>query len=348
VNVPGPLRASGPPRQILDSVKYLPNTVRMAVSTRHVSIRRDAQPDAQRVAAVRRFNRFYTQKLGVLQPAWLDSPFSLSEARVLYEIKQREGATASDVARDLGLDAGYMSRILRRFHKGGLIRKEVSPADRRQSFLSMTARGRKAYAPLEKRAQRDVRALLGRLSSHEQEHLLTAMRVIETMIAAKPKGESEITLRDPRPGDLGWVVARHAELYQQEYGWADNFEGVCARIVADFAANYDPKHDRGWIAEMNGQNVGCVFLAKDSAEVARLRLLLVEPLARGRGLGTRLTDECIRFARTCGYRRIALWTHQVLTPARHIYQRAGFTLTSSEAMRNFGQDVVSEHWNLVL
>jgi len=311
----------------------------MAVSIRH---------DAQHIAAVRRFNRFYTQKLGVLQPAWLDSPFSLSEARVLYEIKQRKEATASDIARDLGLDAGYMSRILRRFHKSGLVRKEVSSTDRRQSYLSVTARGRKAYAPLEQRAQQDIRALLRRLSASEQDRLVASMRAIEMMIAARTKAAGEIALRDPRPGDLGWVVARHAELYQREFGWADNFEGVCAQIVADFAASYDPKFDRGWIAEMDGQNVGCVFLVKDSAEVARLRLLLVEPVARGRGLGTRLTDECVRFARACGYRRITLWTHQVLTPARHIYQRAGFTLTSSEARRNFGQNVVSEHWDLVL
>jgi DNA-binding MarR family transcriptional regulator/GNAT superfamily N-acetyltransferase len=309
-----------------------------------------APQDAQRVAAVRAFNRFYTQHLGVLRDGWLDSPFSLTEARVLYEIKQRASAraTASDIAHDLGLDAGYLSRILRRFHKSGLIRKTVSRSDARQSFLSITAHGRKAFDPLETRAVRNVGAVLGRLGAPEQEHLVAAMRVIETMIGSGPRTGSKIILRQDRPGDLGWVVARHAEFYFREYGWAENFEGVCAQIVADFAGKFDPKCERCWIAEMDGQNVGSVFLVKDSEEVARLRLLLVDPLARGRGLGTRLTEECVGFARQCGYRRITLWTHSVLTVARHVYERAGFRLTSSEPRRSFGQDVVSEHWDLVL
>jgi DNA-binding MarR family transcriptional regulator/GNAT superfamily N-acetyltransferase len=324
---------------VVDSVNYLPETAHMATP---------APQDMQRIASVRRFNRFYTQKLGVLQPAWLDSPFSLTEARVLYEIKHREGATATDIARDLDLDAGYLSRILRRFDRSGLIRRQVSPTDRRQGFLSMTARGSKAFAPLEKRARQQVGAVLARLSASEQDHLVSSMRAIETIIAAKPITASEIILRDPRPGDLGWVIGRHAELYLQEFGWAENFEGVCAQIVADFTSNYDPNYDRGWIAEMDGQNVGSAFLVKDTERRARLRLLLVEPVARGRGLGTRLTDECIRFARERGYQSITLWTHSVLTAARHIYERAGFRLRSSEAKRNFGLDVVSEHWDLAL
>ncbi|MEA3028575.1 MAG: hypothetical protein QOF91_3860 [Alphaproteobacteria bacterium] len=303
---------------------------------------------AQRVAAVRRFNRFYTQHLGVLQNGWLDSPFSLTEARVLYEIKQRDRATASDIGHDLGLDAGYLSRILRRFHKSGLIRKDVSPDDARQSLLSITARGRKAFEPLEDRTERQVGEVLGRLAEPEQQHLVAAMRVIETMIASEPKAESRIMLRQPRPGDLGWVVARHAELYAREYGWGENFEGLCAQIVADFASKYDPNRECCWIAEMDGQNVGSVFLVSDSEHVARLRLLLVDPVARGRGLGTRLTAECVRFARQAGYRSITLWTHSVLTAARHVYERAGFCLTSSEKRKSFGQDVVSEHWDLTL
>ena len=305
-------------------------------------------PEAQRAAAVRRFNRFYTQKLGVLQRGWLDSPYSLTEARVLYEIRERKRATASDVARDLDLDAGYLSRILRRFHRLGLTRKDVSPDDGRQSFLSMTARGRRAFAPLETRTQRQVGALLNRLSVPEQDRLVGAMRMVETMIASEPKAGSEIMLRQPRPGDLGWVVARHAELYAREYGWGENFEGLCAQIVADFAQKLDPECERCWIAEMDGQNVGSVFLVRETDTVARLRLLLVDPVARGRGVGRRLTEECIRFARRCGYRSITLWTHQVLTAARHIYERAGFRLTSSEARRSFGCDVVSEHWDLLL
>jgi DNA-binding MarR family transcriptional regulator/N-acetylglutamate synthase-like GNAT family acetyltransferase len=305
-------------------------------------------PDTQRVAAVRRFNRFYTQKLGVLQPDWLESPFSLTEARVLYEIKQRERTTATDIAGELGLDAGYLSRILRRFHSSGLIRKEVSPEDGRQSFVSITARGRRAFAPLEKRTEQQVAAVLSRLTEPQQDHLVSAMRTIERMIASAPKAPSEIILRQPRPGDLGWIVARHAELYALEYGWGENFEGLCAQIVADFVSKFDPACERCWIADMDGQNVGCVFLVKDSDKVARLRLLLVDPVARGRGLGTRLTEECVSFARQCGYRSITLWTHQVLTAARHVYEGAGFRLTSSEARRSFGQDVVSEHWDLAL
>ena len=297
---------------------------------------------------MRRFNRFYTQNLGVLQDGWLDSPFSLTEARVLYEIRQRGRTTASEIARDLDLDAGYLSRILRRFHKDGLIGKDVSSDDGRQSFLSMTARGRKAFAPLETRSERQVGALLGRLTVPERDRLVAAMQAIETMMGPEPKAESDIILRRPRPGDLGWVVARHAELYAREYGWAEEFEGLCAQIVADFAAKCDPKRERCWIAEMDGRNVGSVFLVKDSETVARLRLLLVDPVARGRGLGTRLTDECIRFARKRGYRSVTLWTHQVLTAARHVYERAGFRLTSSERRRSFGTDVVSEHWDLVL
>jgi DNA-binding MarR family transcriptional regulator/GNAT superfamily N-acetyltransferase len=307
-----------------------------------------ARPDTQRVAAVRRFNRFYTQHLGVLGDGWLDSPFSLTQARVLYEIKERDRATATDIARDLGLDAGYLSRILHGFHKSGLIRKDVSPDDGRQSFLSITATGRKAFAPLEARTERQVGAVLGRLTPPQQDHLVSAMHTVEAMIAPKAKAESEIILREPRPGDLGWVVTRHAELYAQEYQWGENFEGICAQIVADFASKFDPACERCWIAEMDGRNVGCVFLVKDSETVARLRLLLVDPAARGRGLGKRLTDECIQFARRSGYRSITLWTHSVLTAARHIYETAGFRLTSSEKRKSFGQDVVSEYWDMTL
>jgi DNA-binding MarR family transcriptional regulator/GNAT superfamily N-acetyltransferase len=302
----------------------------------------------QRVAAVRRFNRFYTQHLGVLRHGWLDSPFSLTEARVLYEIRQCDRATATDIGRDLGLDAGYLSRILRRFHKSGLIRKQTSPEDGRQSFLSITARGRKAFDPLEQRTEHQVGALLTRLPASAQGQLVSAMGSIERMIGSPGQQDSEIVLREPRPGDLGWVVARHAELYAEEYDWGENFEGICAQIVADYVKNFDPQRERCWIAEMDGRNVGCVFLVKDSDTVARLRLLLVDPAARGRGLGKRLTGECVRFARERGYTSITLWTHQVLTAARHIYAQAGFRLTSSEARKSFGQDVVSEYWDLVL
>jgi len=302
----------------------------------------------ERIAAVRRFNRFYTQRIGVLQGAWLDSPFSLTEARVLYELKQRSGTTATDIARELGLDAGYLSRILRRFQKLRLIKKEISSADARQSFLSLTEHGRKAFAPLETRSNRDVAAMLARLPAAQQDDLVDALRMAQGLLSETARGRVDVILRTPRAGDFGWIVQRHALLYQREYGWGEEFEGVCAQIVADFIRTFDPRCERGWIAELDGQNIGSVLLAKDTDEIARLRLLLVEPASRGLGIGKRLTDECIRFARECGYRRITLWTHSVLTAARHIYAQAGFQLTSSEPRRSFGQDVVSEHWDMRL
>jgi DNA-binding MarR family transcriptional regulator/GNAT superfamily N-acetyltransferase len=303
---------------------------------------------ADRIAAVRRFNRFYTQRIGVLQDGFAESPFSLTQARVLYEIGQRDGATASDIARDLGLDAGYLSRMLRRFHKLGLIGKQTSAADARQSFLSLTARGRTAFAPIEARTRRQVGAMLRRLTASQQGDLVSALRTAETLLAERAKSVPDVILRQPKPGDFGWIVARHAILYRQDYGWIEPFEGLCAQIVADFVNTFDARWERCWIAEIDGQNAGSVFLAKESDEIARLRLLLVEPSARGHGIGNRLTDECIRFARQCGYRKITLWTHSVLTAARHVYARAGFRLVSSEPRRSWGQDVVSEHWDLTL
>jgi DNA-binding MarR family transcriptional regulator/GNAT superfamily N-acetyltransferase len=308
--------------------------------------------DARRIAAVRRFNRFYTQHLGVLRDGYLDSPFSLTQARVLYEIRERGKGTgqttATEIGRDLGLDAGYLSRLVAQFEKSGLLRKERSPSDGRQSFLSITAMGRKAMDLLEQRTVRQVGDVLHRLSDAEQDRLVCAMRAVERMIAPEAPAEPEIVLREPKPGDLGWIVARHGVLYGEEYGWGNEFEGLCAQIVADFAKNFDPRCERCWIAELDGENVGSIFLVKDTEGVARLRLLLVEPSARGLGIGKRLTEECVRFARACGYRRITLWTHSVLTAARHIYEQAGFKLTSSEKRRSFGQQVVSEHWDLTL
>lgn len=302
----------------------------------------------ERIAAVRRFNRFYTQRIGVLQAGWLDSPFSLTQARVLYELNARAGASATDIAHELGLDAGYLSRILRSFRKRGLIRKETSAADARRSVLSLTGRGRKAFAPLETRTKRQVGAMLGRLPAAQQDALVAALRTAENLMSEKSPVAADVILRPPQAGDCGWMVQRHAVLYQREYGWGEEFEGLCAQIVADFVTKFDPRCERGWIAELGGQNVGSVLLVKDSDAVARLRLLLVEPAARGLGIGKRLTDECIQFARDCGYRRITLWTHSVLAAARHIYQQAGFRLTSSEKRTSFGQDVVSEHWDLSL
>jgi DNA-binding MarR family transcriptional regulator/GNAT superfamily N-acetyltransferase len=310
-----------------------------------------ASADNTRVGAVRRFNRFYTRQIGVLRRNFLGSPYSLAEARVLYEIARGKAQTATDVGRALDLDAGYLSRVLRAFEKRGLIRRTTSPHDARQSHLALTPRGRQAYAPLDERSQRDVGTMLGKLPPEDQLRLIAAMDTIQTLLGGEAAALSpgcSCTLRPPRPGDFGWIVKRHAELYAQEYGWVEPFEAVCAQIVADFANKNDPQRERCWIAEMDGENVGCVFLVADTDTVARIRLLIVDPKARGLKLGARLVDECIRFARTAGYRKITLWTHSVLTAARHIYQKAGFTLTSSEERVSFGKPVVSEYWDLEL
>jgi DNA-binding MarR family transcriptional regulator/GNAT superfamily N-acetyltransferase len=304
----------------------------------------------RRVAAVRSFNRFYTRQIGVLRKNFLDSPYSLGEARVIYEIGRRRLPTASDVGRALDLDAGYLSRVLRGFEKAGLIARTASAEDARRSYLALTLRGKKVMASLDARSQRDVSGMLAKLDTADQSRLMAAMNTIETLLGGDSIEDqrSDYILRDPRPGDFGWIVQRHAELYAQEYQWKEPFEGVCAQIVADFVSKYDPKHERCWIAEMNGENVGCVSVARDSAEVARIRLLLVDPKARGRGLGARLTDECITFARSAGYKKMTLWTHSVLTAARHIYKKAGFRLMRSENHHDWGPPVVSEHWDLEL
>jgi len=308
--------------------------------------------DDAHIGAARRFNRFYTRQIGVLRRNFLGSSYSLAEARVLYEIARGNSPTATDIGRALDLDAGYLSRVLRAFEKRGLIRRTTSPHDARQSYLALTPRGRQAYAPLDERSQRDVGAMLGKLSPADQLRLIAAMATIQTLLGEPPNAAAApgrtYSLRAPRPGDFGWIVERHAELYAQEYGWVEPFEGVCAQIVADFANKNDPQRERCWIAEIDGDNVGCVFLVADQATVARIRLLIVDPKARGLKLGARLVDECVRFARRAGYKKITLWTHSVLTAARHIYQQAGFTLTSSEERVSFGKPVVSEYWDLEL
>ncbi|HKM87140.1 MAG TPA: helix-turn-helix domain-containing GNAT family N-acetyltransferase, partial [Xanthobacteraceae bacterium] len=284
----------------------------------------------RRIAAVRRFNRFYTRQLGVLRKTYLDSPYSLGEARVLYEIASGRSPTASEIGRALDLDAGYLSRVLRNFEKRGLIQRHVSASDARQSHLTLSPRGRKAFAPLERRSQRDAGVTLGKLKPADQSRLVGAMATIESLIephsaaVAEPRGN--YLLRGPKPGDFGWMVTRQAAFYAEAYGWVEPFEGVCAQIVADFVNKHDSKRERCWIAEIDGERVGSVMLAKDSAKIARIRLLYVEPKARGLGLGARLVDECIRFARRAGYKKITLWTHSVLTAARHIYEQAGFKL----------------------
>jgi DNA-binding MarR family transcriptional regulator/N-acetylglutamate synthase-like GNAT family acetyltransferase len=303
---------------------------------------------SERVAVVRRFNRFYTQRIGLLQEGWADGPFSLTQARVLYEIIHRNKSTASEIAKELGLDAGYLSRILRGFEVRGLIVRQTSDSDGRQSLVSMTPRGRKAFAPLEERSSVEVDALLRNLSTDEQRRLFDAMRAIEGVLGAGAEPKVPYMLRPPRPGDMGWIVARHGALYAQEYGWDDKLEALTAEIVAAFIRNYDPKLERGWIAERAGENVGCVLLVKASPRVARLRLLLVEPSARGLGIGARLVEECLLFARSVGYRKVTLWTHSVLTAARHVYENAGFKLVAKESHDEFGKTLVGETWDLEL
>jgi DNA-binding MarR family transcriptional regulator/GNAT superfamily N-acetyltransferase len=307
----------------------------------------------QRTGAVRRFNRFYTRQIGVLRKNYLDSPYSLGEMRVLYELAQADklggATTASDIGRALDLDAGYLSRVLRSFEKRGLISRKTSRADARQSHIALTARGAKVFAPFEKRSQDFVGGMLGKLKADEQARLVAAMTTIETLLGEMPASpKPSYTLRAPRHGDFGWMVSRHAELYAQEYNWGSPFEGLCAQIVADFVNNYDAKLERCWIAEMNGENVGCVMLVKDAPGVARLRLLLVDPKARGLGLGQRLVDECVSFAREAGYQKMTLWTHSILFAARHTYEKVGFTLTSSEKKHSWGEDLVAEYWDLTL
>jgi DNA-binding MarR family transcriptional regulator/GNAT superfamily N-acetyltransferase len=311
-----------------------------------------AHESEQRVAAMRRFSRFYTRRIGVLQDRFLQSPFGLAEARVLYELTQRDRPTATELCESLDLDAGYLSRILRVFAERGLVTRTPSPDDRRQSRLALTAKGRKAFAPLERRSHDEVATMLGALEAAEQERVIAAMGTIERLIGEPrrtPDGAPPAyVLRPPRAGDMGWVVAGHAAIYAQDYGWGVRFEGLCAGIVAEMIANHDPKRERFWIAEMDGEPVGSVFVVKASDEVAKLRLLLVEPKARGHGIGSRLVDECIGFARGAGYRKMTLWTHSVLTAARHIYQKAGFKLMRTERHRSWGRPVVSEHWDLDL
>jgi len=304
-------------------------------------------PGQEQIAAVRRFNRFYTRQIGVLRRNYLDSPYSLGEMRVLYEIAHG-ATTARDIGRALDLDAGYLSRTLRNFEKRGFLSRKTSKTDARASELALTARGHKAFAPFEDRSQQQVADMLAALTPDERARLVSAMGEIESLLDKAGPAPKTYTLRSPTFGDFGWIVSRHAELYAQEYGWSEPFEGLCAGIVADFANKNDPNRERCWIAEMNGENVGCVMLVKDNDEVARVRLLLVDPKARGLGLGARLVEECVTFAREAGYKRVTLWTHSVLAAARHIYEQAGFTLTSSEKRHTWGKDVVAEYWDLDL
>lgn len=303
---------------------------------------------AQHVEAIRAFNRFYTKRVGILNAGFLNSPFSLSEVRVMYELAERKVATASELSKDLGMDAGQLSRILRGFERRGLIVKRTSEVDGRQSDLFLTDQGREAFAVLNQRQAEKVKAMLKELSPADQHRVVEAMGVIQELLGDPPQRKVPFILRPHRPGDMGWVVQRHGELYWQEYGWDERFEGLVAGIVGDFIKNYDPKRECCWIVERDGENVGSIFLVKHSETVAKLRLLLVEPKLRGLGIGKRLVEECLRFARQADYRKVTLWTNSVLLAARHIYQQAGFSLVREESHHSFGHDLIGETWELEL
>lgn len=304
------------------------------------------------ISAVRHFNRVYTRRIGVLNEGLSGSRYSLSEARVLYELAKRNTTTAADLARDLDLDPGYLSRIVAGFHRSRLISKAPSKRDGRERVLRITERGSREFAKLDAGTRREIEALLAGITASDRERMLAAMRTIEEVSAAgRAAGEPAATalvLRPHRPGDIGWVVHRHGVVYADEYGWDESFEALVARILAEYVRTFDARRERSWIAEMDGEIVGSVFVMRGNDRIAKLRLLLVEPKARGTGLGTRLVDECILFARRAGYETLSLWTNDVLHSARRIYERAGFTLVNEEPHHSFGHDLVGQTWELDL
>ena len=314
-------------------------------------------PAPTRVEAIRRFNRFYTRRIGVLHEGLLASRFTLTESRLLWELAHRDQLTATELARELDLDAGYLSRLLRGFKERGLIKSTRATDDARHQHLSLTAAGKRAFAPINARSQSDVSALLATLGEAQQQQLLAAMTSIEQMLGEPAAARTRpVLLRAHRTGDMGWVIARHGALYADEYGWDSGFEALVARIAADFLERFDARREACWIAERDGANVGSVFLVQARDEtthavsdgVAQLRMLLVEPAARGLGLGERLVDECQRFARQAGYRKIMLWTNSLLLAARGIYAKQGYVLVKSEPHHSFGHDLVGEIWELAL
>ncbi len=308
------------------------------------------RPIEQRADSVREFNRFYMSRIGVLGDIFLDTGYSVGEVRLLYELAHRDRPTASKIGEALGLDPAYLSRTLRKFEKQGLI-TTVPGADRRCRLLELTPTGRKAFAPLERKARSAIVELLQPLATREQQQMVESMQAIRALLgdpdaAARKKGL--YLIRPPAPGDLGWIVHRHGALYAEEYGYDQRFEGLVAEVVANFSRNQKPERQCCWIAERDGEIVGSVFLVAQTAALAQLRLLLVEPKARGAGLGRRLVEEAIRFARSVGYQRIRLWTQSELKPARKLYQSVGFKLVGEEAHEDFGKKLKAEVWELKL
>lgn len=301
-----------------------------------------------RVDAVRRFTRFYTQHIGVLHRHLLESPFSLTEGRVLYELAHHETAGAKELAAELGLDAGYLSRILKGFEKRGLVERRRSASDGRAADITLTLAGQQAFAQINARSRAEVAAMLEPLSEAEQAALVAALETAQRLLGARLPRRVPYILRPPQPGDFGWIVHRHGALYAQEYGWDESFEALVAKIVADFVETYDARRERCWIAEKDGEVVGSAFVVRESDDVAKLRLVYVEPKARGLGIGQRLVAEAIRFARQQGYGRLTLWTNDILVAARRIYEGAGFRLVKEEKHKSFGHDLVGQFWDLDL
>jgi DNA-binding MarR family transcriptional regulator/GNAT superfamily N-acetyltransferase len=305
---------------------------------------------ASNVAAFRRFNRWYTRYLGVLDEQWLRGGYSLTEARVMYELVTRETATAKEIGLALGIDPAYLSRILRGFEKSSLLKRVASKKDARSAHLTLTRKGKSTFGKLNALSEGQAQSIFAALPPTGQTNLIRSITAIEGLLMPSAQEQAKIVLRPHRPGDMGWVVYREAALYAQEYGFIDEFEALVARIVADFLTDFDPQRERCWIAEVNGQNAGHIFLVKDPAEpgTAKLRLFLVEPSARGLGVGSALAEECVRFARTVGYKKITLWTQSILVAARHIYQKAGFRLVEEKANFQFGKNLLSQTWELDL
>jgi DNA-binding MarR family transcriptional regulator/GNAT superfamily N-acetyltransferase len=305
-------------------------------------------PPGSHVRAVRAFNRFYTQRIGVLQRGVLQSPYSLTEVRVLYELANGADLTATDIQRILGLDRGYLSRILRSFERSGMLLRERSKKDGRRSLIRLTSHGRKVFSALNARQSSDVAKMLQSVPDSVREKLVGSMQTIQKALNGETAAAGKVLLRAHRPGDMGWVMFRHGILYEREYGWDERFEALVGEIVVNFIKDFDAERERCWIAELEGERVGSVFLVKDTATVAKLRLLLVEPAARGHGVGRLLVSECIDFARKAGYRKLTLWTNNVLDAARHIYESAGFELVKEEKHNSFGHGLTGQYWSLDL
>jgi DNA-binding MarR family transcriptional regulator/GNAT superfamily N-acetyltransferase len=298
----------------------------------------------ERIAAIRAFNRFYTARIGALRDGLLATAHPLPEARLLFELGQREATDVADLRRALDLDAGYLSRLLTRLEEQGLLRRERSPDDARRQRGVLTARGRDAFRTLDERSAAEIAALLDGLREEDRDRLVQALHTVREVLDGAPRPEPFV-LRPLEPGDLGWVVHRHGVLYAEEYGWDETFEALVARVMADYAENRDPRREAGWIAEVAGRPAGCAFCVRRDERTAQLRCLLVDPAARGMGVGARLVDECLRFARRAGYEQITLWTNDVLAEARRIYERAGFVLVDEEPHRSFGHDLVGQTWS---